>query len=288
MNDYKAVRSGLEISQRAASYLELSDPAALRQKTLAGTIYAINDILQGRSEQPVDTLLAYLEQKAAVYYADEIAALRQDIQDFLHQKTLLSQPYHKSSGTAYSFKTFQGTNGHLLKIVDQQMFDAAAEAGFPPDFFRETCFDQVKLYCLPDHADFYGSLFQDCSFTVCRLNAPSFVGARIYSSEFHSCVLTHTDFSSVALVHTHFHDSSLSHVTFQNAYLKSCNTIDCALEHINYLIAKLDGCSFGRVTASHIRHLDTASITQGGATEEECRWNREAIFRALIAEQEAI
>ena len=42
MNDYKAVRSGLEISQRAASYLELSDPAALRQKTLAGTIYAIN------------------------------------------------------------------------------------------------------------------------------------------------------------------------------------------------------------------------------------------------------
>ena len=76
-------------------------------------------------------------------------------------------------------------------------------------------------------------------------------------------------------------------MTFQKARLKSCNTIDCTLDSINYLIATLDDCSFGRVTASDIRHLDTAAITQGGATQEECRRNRDAIFRALGVEQEA-
>ena len=59
------------------------------------------------------------------------------------------------------------------------------------------------------------------------------------------------------------------------------------LDSINYLIATLDDCSFGRVTASDIRHLDTAAITQGGATQEECRRNRDAIFQALGVEQEA-
>ena len=50
--------------------------------------------------------------------------------------------------------------------------------------------------------------------------------------------------------------------------MKSCNTIDCTLDSINYLTATLDGCSFGRVTASDVRNLDTATITQGGAVLE--------------------
>ena len=59
------------------------------------------------------------------------------------------------------------------------------------------------------------------------------------------------------------------------------------LDSINYLTAMLDGCSFGRVTASDVRNLDTATITQGGAGQEECRRNRDAIFQALGVEQEA-
>ena len=100
-------------------------------------------------------------------------------------------------------------------------------------------------------------------------------------------MLEHADFFNASIAHTHFHDSTLSHVTFQKAWLKSCNTIDCTLDSINYLTATLDGCSFGRVTVSDIRHLDTAAITQGGATQEECRRNRDAIFHALGVEQEA-
>ena len=287
MNDYKAVRSSLDISKSIAFYLEMSDPAAFRLRDRAGSIRTINDILQGRSEKTVEAMLAELEQKGGTYYAGEIAILRQNIQDFQRQKMMLTQPYCKSSGKTYRFRTYNGGNGCSLKIVDQKLFDRAAKAGFPPGFFRETYFDQVNIYCLPEHADFYGSIFQNCAFAVCRISTPSFIGASIYSSEFHSCVLEYADFFESSIAHTHFHDSALSHVTFQKARMKSCNTIDCTLDSINYLTATLDGCSFGRVTASDVRNLDTATITQGGAGQEECRRNRDAIFQALGVEQEA-
>ncbi len=288
MSDYKAVRSSLDISKSIAFYLEMSDPVAFRQGDRPRSIKNVNDILQGRSDKSVEELLTELTQKGGSYYAKEIAALRQNIQDFQHQKALLSQVYNRSSGgKTYKFKTYQGWSGTPLKIVDQKLFDRAAKQGFPPDFFRETYFDQVILYCLPEHADFYGSMFQNCTFAVCRISAPSFIGASIYDSEFHSCVLEHGDFFGARIADTHFHDSTLSHVTFQDARLKNCNTIDCALDHINYLNATLDGCSFGRVTPSNIRNLPFATITQGGATREECQQNREAIFRALGVEEEA-
>lgn len=287
MNDYKAVRSSLDISKSIAFYLEMSDPAAFRLRDRAGSIRTINDILQGRSEKTVEAMLAELEQKGGTYYAGEIAILRQNIQDFQRQKMMLTQPYCKSSGKTYRFRTFDNSIGRSLKIVDQKLFDKAAKAGFPPEFFRETYFDQVNIYCLPEYADFYGSTFQNCAFAVCRISAPSFIGASIYNSEFHSCVLEYADFFEAGIAHTHFHDSALSHVTFQKARMKSCNTIDCTLDSINYLTATLDGCSFGRVTASDVRNLDTATITQGGAGQEECRRNRDTIFQALGVEQEA-
>lgn len=291
MSDYKAVRSSLDISKSIAFYLEMSDPAAFRQGDRAGTVRAINDVLQGRSEQTLETMLVELERKGGTYYAGEIAVLRRDIQDFQHQKELLSKVYNKGStkaSKAYRFKPYHSSGGHVLKIVNQKLFDMAAKNGFPPNFFRETYFDQVTLYCLPKGADFYGSMFQNCTFAVCRVSAASFIGASIYSSEFHSCVLEHADFFNASIAHTHFHDCTLSHVTFQKARLKSCNTINCTLNGINYLNAVLDGCSFGRVAAAGIRSLTTAAITQGGATQEECHRNRDAIFQALGVEQEAV
>ena len=59
------------------------------------------------------------------------------------------------------------------------------------------------------------------------------------------------------------------------------------MDSINYSGAVLDGCSFGRVTAGTIRNLDGATITQGGASEEECRQNREAIYHALGVKEAA-
>ena len=280
--------SGLNISQGITSYLEKADPAAFPPGNWAKNIKAINDILQGRSKKSAEELLTELDQTDNGCFTGELAALRRNVQGFLHQKALLSRTCNKgSSGKPYKFKTYKGFDGRSLKIVDQQLFDRAAKQGFPPNFFRETYFDGVKFYCLPERADFYGSTLQGCTFAVCRISAPSFIGASIYDSAVHSCVLEHGDFFGARLVYTHFHDSTLSYVTFQKARLKCCNTIDCSLNHVNYLIATLDGCSFGRVTPSDICNLPYAAITQGGATEEECRQNREAIFRALNIELEA-
>ena len=287
MEQYKAVRSSLDISKRIAFYLEMSDIRNPRFGDRASVVRITNDILQGRSTTSVEDLLSDLEQQAGSYYADEIAVVRQDVQDFLRQKELLSTAYGRSGSASYSFKHYRGCDGRTRKVIDQKLFDRAASDGFPPGFFRESYFDQVTIYCLPDHTDSFRSVFQNCAFAVCRIVGAAFDGASIYSSEIHSSLLQYVTFFQATFSHTHFHDSSLSHVSFQKARLKSCNMIDCALDSINYLDTTLDGCSFGRVTPADIRNLESATITQGGATAEECRENRAAIFRALGMGQEA-
>ena len=285
MNDYKAVRSSLDISKSIAFYLEMSDPAAFRLRDRAGSIRTINDILQGRTERTVDTFLTGLRNTGGDGYAQRVDEIAGEIQAFLTQKRLLSQPYTKSSNKQYQYRTFDLDPKRPLKIVDQRLYDWAAKTGFPPNFFRETFFNGVTFYCIPDHTDFNFSRFSNCTFAVCRIREATLDGASLSSSEFHSCAIQFVTFFKASIAHTHFHDSTLRNVSFQEARLKSCNTVDCELDGVGFLNATLDGCFFGRVAAQGIRHLHTATITQGGATDEEVKHNREAILSALRPQQ---
>ena len=251
----------------------------------AQTVRTINDILQGRTERTVDAFLIGLRNTGGEDYAQRVEEISREIQAFLTQKELLTQPYTKSSSKQYKYRTFDSPIGRKLKIVNQRLYDCAAKAGFPPNFFRETYFDRVTFYCIPDHTDFNFSRFSNCTFAVCRIREATFDGASLSSSEFHSCAIQFVTFFKASIAHTHFHDSTLRNVSFQEARLKSCNTVDCELDGVGFLNATLDGCFFGRVAAQGIRHLHTATITQGGATDYEVKRNRESIFAALRPEQ---
>ena len=251
-------------------------------------VRSLNDTLQGRSEQTVDELLADVDAvcgRSAIYNLEWLT-LRQAVEDFRHQKELLARPYTKSSGKQYQYRTFDLDPERPLRVVDQRLYDLAAKAGFPPNFFRETCFDGVTFYCIPDHTDFNFSRFRNCTFAVCRIREATFDGASLSSSEFHSCAIQYATFYHASISHTHFRDSTLRNVSFQEARLKSCNIVDCGLEGVGFLNATLDGCFFGRVAVHGIRHLHTATITQGGATEGEVQRSREAILAALRPRQE--
>ena len=52
MENYQAVRSGLDIGQTIADCLEQTDPHTYNGSNRVKTIRAINDILQGRSARP--------------------------------------------------------------------------------------------------------------------------------------------------------------------------------------------------------------------------------------------
>lgn len=173
-----------------------------------------------------------------------------------------------------------------MKVVNQRLYDSAAKTGFPGNFFRETYFDHVTFYCLPDCADFNFSCFSNCTFAVCWIKKANFDGTSISDSEFHSCAMQYVTFFTSHIANTHFHDSALKNVSFQKAYLKSCNTVDCKLDEVRFLYATLDGCFFSRVAAHGTRDLHTAVITQDGATAEEAERRREAIFFALRPESE--
>lgn len=280
MNNHKAVRSTVEISKSIVDILEETDPQTYNGVNRAQTIRAVNDTLQGRGERPLGDLVAELPRKCS-YYEGEVAAIFQEIRDFQAQKKLQAEPRWKYSGKVYKFKMYDADPERPLKIINQALYDLAVKDGFPSDFFRSSHFDRVTFYCLPDETDLNFSEFHGCTFAVCRIRGARFDGARIYDSEFHSCEIRNTTFFHAIIANTHFHDSLLSLVSFQGARLKRCNTIDCHMGRVNFLNATLDGCNYGRITPGNIHNLYTATITQGGATAEECQRNRAAIFQAL-------
>lgn len=283
MIDYKAVPSGLELSCRIADCLEASAPRGYAPNERPRAIRGLNDILQGRSTRSVDELLAELGKCEDI----QLPALREDIRAFLRQKELLTVPYGKRpSRKRFTFKWMNGAEGRRLKIINQELYDRAAREGFPDDFFRESYFDHVTFYCLPKFADFLGSALYNCKFAVCRVTSASFIFSHIYDTEFYSSILNYVDFCSAALTHTHFRDCELSNVMAQKILMKRCNTIDCTMDGVDYAGAMLDGCTFGRITAGTIR-LDYATITQGGATAEECSRNKKAIYEALGVKEAA-
>ena len=285
MAEFQKVYGSHKLSVRAAELLEDMRPQLYNGANHAETVQTINDILRGRADRTPDAFLTGLRNTGGESYTRRVEELGRDIQAFLEQKTLLTQPYTKSSGKQYQYRTSTLDPERPLKIVTQRIYDQAAKAGFPPDFFRETYFDRVTFYCLPDHTDFKFSHFPGCTFAVCRIREAAFDGARFYLSEFQNCAVQYATFFKASIAHTHFHDSSLKNVSFQGASLKSCNTVDCELDGVGFLNATLDGCFFGRVSARNIRNLNTATITQGGAAKEEADRNRDSVLAALLPSQ---
>lgn len=279
MNDFKAVRSSLDISRSLVYYLSMRDPVRYPPGRTAQAVRGLNDTLQGRSSRTVEALLAELDTVCGGWrdYDQDRAMLHQRIRDFQHQKSLLSQAYTKTSDQQYPYELHEGR-----KIIDQSLYDQAARDGFPAGFFRNSFFHRVTLYCLPDAQDCSASIFDLCTFAICRIRSMvTFEGCSFYSTEFHSCDIHAASFRGATLAHTHFHDSSLVDISFHGARMRSCHVMDCTMEGVNFLNTTLDGCSFDRVTARHIRNLHTADITQGGATAEESKRSRQAVLAAL-------
>jgi len=242
-------------------------------------VCALNDTLQGRSGRTVEDLLAEVDAVCGGWkdYDEDRAMLRQRVQDFQHQKSLLSQKYAKISDAQYSYKMHNGR-----KVIDQPLYDQAAKDGFPAGFFRDSFFHRVTLYCLPDGQYCANSVFDICTFAVCRINGyVDFSHCSFCGGEFHSCELDDVSFREATIAHTRFHDSTLKDVSFQMARMESCGMTDCTLEHLDFLGATLNDCSFTRTTAHDIRYLRTAAITRRGATLEEVWHSREAVLSVL-------
>lgn len=266
-------------------YLIKCDPVKYPPGDYAKIVSDVNDTLQGRGDRTVEELLAEVDAVCGhlgIYNAEWLM-FRQAVDDFQHQKALLSQKYTKISDKQYQYEMHNGK-----KVIDQQLYDQAAKDGFPVGFFQHSYFRGVTLYCLPDGQYCQGSEFHQCTFAVCRIcNYVTFECSSFYDCEFHTCALNFVNFWNATLAYTHFYDCKMEDVSFREARLKSCNVMDCVLERINFLLATLDGCTFDKVNAHAIQYLDTATITQGGATSEEVQRNRKAILAALRPQQRA-
>lgn len=249
----------------------------------AETVREVNDVLQGRSDVSINMLFSTLRriEKENPDYAPAVSNIKKEIEAFQFQKMLRSKPYTRTGSQTYQYKLWEYDPEHPLKIIDQGLFDHAAEYGFPPDFFRESYFDHVTVYCIPDGADCSGSHFQNCSFTVCGIRGAVFDNADLYDTNFQSSLIQMVNFTGASIAHSHFRDCTMMSVSFQDARLKSCLTLDCTMDRVDFLGAVLNGASYGRITASGIQNLYNATITQGGATTKEVRNLRASIFREL-------
>ena len=214
-------------------------------------------------------------------HAPAVSDIREKIEAFQFQKMLLSKPYTRTGSQAYQYKLWEYDPARPLKMIDQGLFDHAAEYGFPPDFFKESYFDHVTIYCMPDGADCSGSHFQNCSFTACGIRGAVFDNAELYDTDFQSSLIHMVNFTGASIAHSHFRDCNMMSVSFQDARLKSCLTLDCTMDRVDFLGAVLNGSSYGRIIASGIQNLSHTTITQGGATAKEVRDLRASVFREL-------
>ena len=286
IDEYRKTKSTHDISIRIADNLERYDPQNYHPANRARTVMEINDILQGRSERTIENLLDEVQKKFGEYGAKASAEIMSDVRNFQRQRQTLDYPYDRSNAKSYKFKTYNPDAERPLKIINQRLYDQAAKSGFTLDFFRESYFDNVTFYCLPDHADFNFSSLWNCSFAVCRIREANFDGTTMCDTTFHSCMIRYATFFNSTLAHTRFFDCDMENVSFHSGRLKSCRMMDCTMLNVGFMKSKLDGCSFDRVKAFCIRDLHTATITQGGATHEEVERNRKAIFAALRSENQ--
>ena len=243
-------------------------------------ISVLDERLSGRDTKGVSNHLDVLTKygdKQSIHVADMV---KDWLKRYHAQRSLIHVPY--DSPVLTDSTRIENKPG-LLREVTQDMYDSAVINGFPQDFFRDAEFFVVNFYCLPDGADFRGSWLKNCTFAVCRVSGVNFENARIYDSQYYSSLLEYCSFEHANLAHTHFRDCEINDTFFRHAWLKRCNTTDCTMERVGYSHATLDGCSFQHVTAKLIRGLSTATITQGGATEEEAAENRTAVLAALRA-----
>jgi uncharacterized protein YjbI with pentapeptide repeats len=279
---HKQVKSGIRIGQEIAGFIEKEYPNRFREtdKHFVNAVARYNGIMNDRGDITPEELIRELESFGGEHF-EKVFALCSDIREFLGQKKMLSEPYRKASSKSFRFKIFAPSAEQPLKIINQKIYDSAFKNGFPPNFFRESYFDGVVFYCVPDGADFNFSRFNNCQFILCRIKDIRFDGTSFQSTQFHSVEMFRVTFFASSIVHTHIYDSSLSLVSYSKARLKSCNTHDCVMDSVGFLDATLSGCSYGRITANGTRDLDTATITMGGATGEECEKNRALLFNAL-------
>lgn len=281
MADYQSVKSSMEISVSIVDFLQLMSPRVLDGKSRAKMVQEANDTIQGRSERTVENLLDELREKSQGWYPQEIERLRNEIAAFQAQKELLSRPYTKCGYEHYPFEVCDKDPDRPLKIIDQKLYDRAAQEGFPPDFFFMSYFDHVTFYCLPDDVNMGLSEFHYCTFAMCRMNGSSFRGSRIYDTFFHSCDLRDVDFYHACLAHSHFDDCVMHGVSFWGVALKRVFARDCVMEDVNFKGAALDGGSFDRIKAKNIRGLDRATITYSGARSDEVKERQRLIRKAL-------
>lgn len=279
MNEYKAVRSSKAISQSIVEVLEQTDPQTYTYRNRARTILEINDSLQDRAGEPLEDLFAEWREKYG--NLDGLDVAERECQAFQAQKKLLAVPYRDSDKKPCRTLRKPISAKSPLKIIDQQLYDQAAKDGFPPEFFRTSYFNHVTLYCLPENTDLNFSEFHGCTFAVCRIRYASFGCAKFYDSEFHSCDLHNVAFMYSSFAHTQFNDSLLDGISFRNASMYFCDTLDCTMRNVSFLDAALDNCRYGRINSAEIRDLHSADITRSGATGEDCKMNRDAVFLEL-------
>lgn len=135
MSDYQAVSSGYEISKKIADLLEDIDPIQYNGSNRARRVRNVNDYIQGRNDMPLEPLLDWAAKADSEAYAGRVAAVRQMLQAFQRQKSLLSCPYQMPYSLKSAYKYCLPERSDRAKVIDQETFDRVAQSGFPYGFF---------------------------------------------------------------------------------------------------------------------------------------------------------
>ena len=202
MND-KTVQSSLSISRDMADYLETVDPQNYHAADRAKTIQHLNDILAGRSKEPLTPLISASTEETPARLMAGFAALSAQIEQ-------MAQPFPLRYGRARKYPVWDDSAETPLKWIDQKRYDNALKKRLSHWLFLKIPISIIfaSLLC-QDEMTCRGSTFDGCQFTACRIHSAFFEDCTVQDTDFSNCRLCLCLFAYSNIAHTRFFDCQL-------------------------------------------------------------------------------
>lgn len=174
------------------------------------------------------------------------------------------------------------------KIIPQPCLDAALKEN--EEISLKNCY-LSDLSIIVKHGkitDFSGAYISNCIIEIKSAEKISFKGASINSTNIKDTNILNADFTDCGIYQTQIENCNLEKADFTFTRFKGGYIRDSNLKEANLLNAHIDGTWFAQNLTQDVSNLDTISITQGGATNEEVNRLKESIQKEFSQPQEEI
>lgn len=176
--------------------------------------------------------------------------------------------------------------------VTQERFNAMLQNGSKNMNLKGCYISEVTI-----QGKFENASFENCYFSDCRFENAEFINSDFRNASIHDSDAVHVKFSGVSLEFagiynakwedTHFKNVDFINCTWKNISTPKPDTV--SFENCDFLLADMNAVYMkGIQVVGEMKHLESVSVTLGGATAEEVEKHRENVIETFHSGEKKI